>query len=283
MRLDFECLFCTIRQMLKASRKSLSNRYDLERVMRMVLRQLAKSDWNESPMVVAHRLFNMVKELSNNPDPYKEEKKDQNKKALALYPMLREILEKSKNKLLTAVKLAIAGNLIDFGPGHQFEVSDVIMEALNKSLAIDHFKDFTELLKTANKIVYIGDNAGEIVFDRILLEQLKSKEITFFVRSEPVVNDIIYDDAIETGIDKIAKIEKLKILPESRNEGISLDEMKNLFQKTDLVIAKGQANYELFDNYPGKIFFLLRVKCEPIARALNSRVGDVILAFNKRL
>ena len=281
MRMDIDCLPCVLNQTIRTVNKAIKNKKDKEIALREVLFSLYEADWNKSPMVIAYNAFKIVKEMAEIEDPYYEDKRLQNKKALELYPKLKNIVSKLTSPLFTATKLAIAGNIIDLGPGHAFDIEQTVKDTINKDLAINHFNIFKNLIKDAQDILYIADNAGEIVFDKVLIEELKGKRITLVVRAHPVANDALYEDAIEVGIDKLAKIERLKIL-EDEGQGKTLEELREMFQIYDVVISKGQANFELFDSYPGNVFFLLKVKCKPIAKALNTEIGDLILLYNKK-
>jgi len=267
--------------MIRAINKTIKDEKNKEIAFREVLYSLYEADWNKSPMIVAYNAFKKVKEISNVEDPFYEDKREQNKRALEIYPKLKEIVANSDDSLFTAVKLAIVGNVIDLGPGHTFEINQAVEECFKKDLKINHFDMFKKLIEDAQDILYIADNAGEIVFDKVLLEQLKEKKITFVVRAQAIANDALYEDAIEAGIDKLAKIEKLDLLGKTPGDGKTLEDMQEVFQIYDVVISKGQANFELFDEYTGNTFFLLRVKCQPIATVLNSEIGDLILLYNK--
>jgi len=281
MRTDLNCLPCILNQMIRAINKTIKDEKNREIALREVLYSLYEADWKKSPMIVAYNAFKKVKEISNVKDPFYEDKREQNKKALEIYPKLKEMVTNSDDPLFTAVKLAIVGNVIDLGPGHDFEIEQAVEESAKKDLKINHYDMFKKLVGDAQDILYIADNAGEIVFDKVLLEQLKEKKITFVIRAQAVANDALYEDAIEVGIDKLAKIEKLDLLAQTPVDGKTLEDMQEMFQIYDVIISKGQANFELFDEYSGNTFFLLKVKCQPIATVLNAEIGDLILLYNK--
>ncbi|MGQ9788853.1 MAG: damage-control phosphatase ARMT1 family protein [Candidatus Hadarchaeaceae archaeon] len=278
MRTYLDCIPCFIRQALEASRMATDDETKQEKALKAVLSELEKTSIkNKIPTQLARRVHRVVREVTKNNDPYAKLKDEYNRKALKMYPSLKRRVAKSKDRLLTAVKLAIAGNIIDFGPSSKFDLDKTIEDALSKDFAINHFNRFREALKSSKKIIYLGDNAGEIVFDRILLEELKSKDISFFVKGGPIINDATIEDAKFVGIDKIAKIEVVS----NGDPGTGPDRLSKEFIKrlkdVDLVISKGQGNYETLSEVDANIFFLLKVKCSLIARDMDVELGSTVI------
>ncbi|MCK4407317.1 MAG: DUF89 family protein [Bacteroidales bacterium] len=186
------------------------------------------------------------------------------------------MIRKSDNKLLTAIRIAIAGNVIDLGVGKEFNIVEDVRKILKKEFAIFDFNEFVKHLEKANSILYIGDNAGESVFDKILIEELK-KPVTYVVRDIPVINDVTYKDAVASGINEIAGIissgsSAPAVIPELCNENFMAK-----FNAADMVISKGQGNYEGLSNVDRSVFFLLKAKCHVIANDLNVKEDDIVL------
>jgi uncharacterized protein with ATP-grasp and redox domains len=193
------------------------------------------------------------------------------------------MVEQSADRLFMACRLAILANSIDFGPNHEHGgVEAVIDEAMTCSipLAINNYDQFWSGINNSRSLLYLGDNAGEIVFDRLLIEEInhvKELETYFVVREKPVINDVTIDDALAIGMDRVAKIVSngsdapATILPQCSTE------VQQLFRSVDIIIAKGQGNYESLEGEPGKIFFLLRAKCPLVAELLGVSVGDCVL------
>ncbi len=278
MKTYLDCIPCFVRQALEASKMATGNKIKQEKALKAVLSELENTSLkNKIPPQIARKVHRIVREVTKNNDPYKKVKDRYNRKALKMYPSLKRTVAKSKDRLLTATKLAIAGNIIDFGPGSKFDLEKTIEDVLAQDFAIDHFNQFRKALNISKKILYLGDNAGEIVFDRILLEELKGKEITFVVKGGPIINDATVEDARFVGIDKIAKIEVVSNGDPDTGPARRSKEFINKLKDADLVISKGQGNYEALSEVDADIFFLLKVKCPLIARDIGAKVGDTVI------
>jgi len=249
-----------------------------EKILKKVLSELEKTSLkNKIPTEIARKVHRIVREITKNDDPYKKVKDEYNRKALKMYPGLKRKVARSKDRLLTATKLAIAGNIIDFGPGYKFDLEKTIKDVLAQDFAIDHFNQFRKALNKSKKIIYLGDNTGEIVFDRILLEELKGKEITFVVKGGPIINDATVEDAKFACIDKIAKIGRVSNgMPGTGPDRNSKEFVKQL-KNAEVVISKGQGNYEALSEVDANIFSLLKVKCPAIARDIGVKIGDIVV------
>ncbi|RZN70296.1 MAG: DUF89 family protein [Candidatus Methanolliviera hydrocarbonicum] len=281
MKLYLDCIPCFQRQALEAARMVTDDEEKQEEILRRAIKELLDLNWDRRPTEIAHKIHGMVKEMSGDKDPYREVKKKYNDLALALYPALKEQIKRSNTPLLTAVRLSIAGNVIDFGASSNFDIHRTIDEVLVKEFAISDYKKFVERLERARKIIYLADNAGEIVFDKLLLETILSRyeigKIIFVVKATPIINDAMYEDAIYVGIDKIPNIEFMEIGAGS-DSGITRESKTflDMLKESDIAISKGQGNYESLSNVDG-IFFLLMAKCPVIARDLGVEMGDIIL------
>lgn len=274
MKAYLDCVPCAMRQALEASKMATDDRAKQEEALRAVASELSKIRWNGTPLTISHRAVRIVGEVTGVKDPYKDLKKEFNEKVMKMNPEMKRKVSESDDSLLTATKLSIAGNVIDFGPGQGFDVEEVVEETLNKGFAIDHFHDFREELKRAGDIIYLSDNTGEIAFDRLLLEEFEDKDVQFFVKASPVLNDAMTEDAEFVGIDELAEVREigeLDNLPEK---------FKDRLRKVDLVISKGQANYEAFSEVDANIFFLLMVKCPLIGKDIGVREGSNVVKWS---
>ncbi len=279
MKTYYECLPCIINQTIKALPIIKESRHD--DILRDVMCELAVTDFSLSPPELARKTFDIMNEYLDGKDPYAEIKKLSNQYVLDLYDELNQIIKSSENPFETALHLAVAGNIIDFGAKHNYS-DKLIHEEIDKVLNTDLASSDTEKLKieisNAKQILYLGDNAGEIVFDKLFIEQFSNKEkIIFAVRGAHVINDATMEDAKEIGLTEIVKV----IDNGSNYPGTVLKECSENFQKVfndaDLIISKGQGNYETLSENKQNIFFLLKVKCEIVARDLNKNVGDFVV------
>ncbi|RCV64804.1 hypothetical protein C5S53_06905 [Methanophagales archaeon] len=277
MRTYLDCIPCFFNQALRAGRIATGDETKLKKLMDEIGLMLRDIPLESSPPETGMRIYEKVRRITGVFDPYKELKRANTEKALALYPALKAKVEKSNDKLLTALRIAIAGNVIDFGVNRNFNIEDEIDSVLKKDFAIFDYDNFKAHLDKTDEILYIGDNAGESVFDRILIETMK-KPVIYVVRETPVINDVTYEDAIEAGIDKVATI----LSSGTSAPGTVLEtcnsEFKEAYKNSEFLISKGQGNYEgLSDENRPTIFFLLMAKCWVIANDIDVNEGDIIL------
>ena len=229
-----------------------------------------------TPPETAQLIQRKIRETIGNSDPYKDIKDQNTENSLKLYPALKKEVEKSSDRLLTAIRIAIAGNVIDMGPNKSFDIEKELEEILVKDFAICDYGEFKCYLDRANEVLYIGDNAGESVFDRILIEEIR-KPVIYAVRGAPVINDVTYEDAVNAGIDEVAAI----LSSGTDAPGAVLKtcnaEFLGLYGKSSFIISKGQGNYEALSEENRPIFFLLKAKCNVIADDIGVAEGDIVL------
>jgi uncharacterized protein with ATP-grasp and redox domains len=286
MKLNLDCIPCFQRQALQAVRFISDDEKLHQRVLREVTKKLLESNWDSTPPELAHQIHSIVKRITKENDPYKEVKKESNDLVLKMYPELKEKLKKSREPLRTAVRLAIAGNIIDFGVPQEFNLEETVREVLKKKFAIDDYKKLKEKLKDAKTLLFFVDNAGEIGLDKLLvetfLETKKLKKIDFVVKGGPIINDATLEDAVYMGLDGLPNSEFLTISNGEVGTGParSSQTVKRWIKEHDLVISKGQGNYEGLSEHNG-LFFMLMVKCPIIASDLGVNVGDIILEYKQ--
>jgi len=279
MRTFFDCIPCFVRQALDSVRRATDDERVHEQVLRATLRAISEMDLRASPPAMGHKIHRFVRDRVGESDPYREMKDQSNQLALALYPALKSQVERSANPMDTAVRLAIAGNVIDIavkGDLGQIDVNEAVEHALTTTFDGD-VDAFASAVSTANSILYLADNAGEIVFDRLLIEQLPLKKVTVAVRGAPVINDATMVDAHVAGItDLVDVIDNGSDVP-----GTILDECSEAFRRrfdeAGLIIAKGQGNYETLSDVKKDIFFVLKAKCPVIARDIGCEVSSLVL------
>ena len=280
MRTYLDCIPCFFRQALNAARLAGANEDTQKRILDSLAAEIPNFPLSSSPPEMGRIVYRLVREITGEEDPFKKVKDEYNKVALNIYPNLKEKVAHSKDRLLAAIRLAITGNIIDFGPDSSFNLQKEIEDVFQKDFAVFDYQEFKEALKSTKQILYLADNAGEVVFDRILIEEL-AKEVIYVVRDKPAINDALIEDAKFCGIDKIAKV----ISNGSDVPGTVLSlcskDFLSLYEKAKLIISKGQGNFEGLagsDNAP--IFFLLEVKCPVIGNDVGCNVGDIVLKYN---
>ena len=284
MRTYFDCIPCFVRQSLDAVRLITSDESIHEQVVRNILRLAADLDMSQSPPAIGQQIHRVIRELVGMEDPYHKIKKLFNERALKLYSDLRKLIIRSEEPLATAVRLAIAGNIIDFGvnsPLEELDIGTAISESLTAEFHSAQLESFQDSVTKAEEIFYLADNAGEIVFDRLLIEQLPYEKVTVVVKGKPVINDATMKDAEVAGLTRIVEvIDNGSDAPGTILESCS-QYFRDRFARADLVIAKGQGNYETLSEVNKNIFFILKAKCSVIARDLECEVGEMILRRSK--
>jgi damage-control phosphatase, subfamily I len=277
---DHRCFFCFTRAFEKLLEKeTISNEAKNNFTRDMVNLYTKKSESLKSPEF-ARELHALLRSYTLNADPYKKEKKENNNQVISMLPELRLVIQQSENSFNTALRLAIAGNIMDFAAGDTFDLQSTIKSALLGEFAIDNSEQLKEKIKKAESILYLGDNAGEIVFDKLFIQTINHPNITYVVRGAPVLNDATMDDADYTRMKDVANVISNGYDAPSTILHKSDKQFQEFFRKADLIISKGQGNLEgLFELKDDRIFFLLIVKCNVIGEFLNVKKGSLVV-FN---
>lgn len=285
MKGHLECQPCLLRQTLEVARLVSDDEAVHSRVLKRILRVLSKTDFRLPPPAIAYRVYRAIGKATRCPDPYLQTKERSDGMALECAEWAREIVARSKDPLGTALKLAAAANVVDFGVGVKFDLKESLRNVIEKGLQLDESAVFTEALARAGTLLYIGDNAGEIVFDKLLLETIgvrhPSLKKIFAVRGGPVINDITGRDAERVKMKEVAEVVSTGYAAPGVILKRSSRKFRRAFAGADLVLAKGQGNYESLSAEGGtKVYFLLRAKCQVIARELDVEIGHFVFKRN---
>jgi uncharacterized protein with ATP-grasp and redox domains len=285
MKTYIDCIPCFFRQALAAARMSSADETIHRCVLNSVALMIPDLALVITPPEIAQQVYQVIYEITGNKDPFYEIKDQANKAALSLYTRMKDTVDYSSDPLLTACQLAIAGNDIDLGAHSEHgSIDSIIEDSLGYQLDQDSFSEFEKTIEKASIILYIGDNAGETVFDRILIEQLleiNNPKIVFVVRDKPIINDATFEDAVKAGLDKVATIISSGSGAPATILSQCSPEMLRFYQSADVIISKGQGNYESLCDRPDNIFFLFKVKCPVIARDAGLDVGTMALVSNR--
>ncbi|MGE4587528.1 MAG: DUF89 domain-containing protein [Mangrovibacterium sp.] len=216
-------------------------------------------------------------------DLYKQEKDFYNRLLMDYEPKIRQEISRSKDPFLLALRYSLAGNVIDFGPPKSFDLGKALREAASKELAVDDAELLRDELNKADTVLYLGDNAGEIVLDKLFIEQINHPGLVFATRGQPVINDVTMEDARQVGMDRLVPVISNGYDVPSTLPGQCSLQFQELFQRADLIISKGQGNLEgLIDNNEKKIFFLLMVKCRVIGERIGAAEQSPVVYCNQR-
>lgn len=290
MKTYLDCIPCFFRQALEGARIVGATPKTQKQIIDAFARRIPKVSLKSSPPEIARFGYALLKKISPKGDPYKDIKQKSNRISLRLFRKLRNKVNHSKDRLLTAVELAIAGNIIDFGVKNNLNVKAELKRILveeNKSIhkkSIFHYSEFKRALKRAKNILYLADNAGEVVFDRVLVEEIKrfylDKHIYYAVKEKPIINDALLEDAKACGIDKIAPVISNGTDAPGTILALCSKEFKQIYKSADMIISKGQGNFESLSNEKRPIFFLFMVKCPVVAKETGCKMGNIVLFYN---
>lgn len=282
MEITLDCLPCMLGQVLNASRMATDNTAVQEKIMIEAISIISNYKRYDCSPELALQMHQTVKKYSKKNDPYFIIKSRDITAAKEVYPFLNSFLQKKNDKLYWALKIAATGNIIDSAIYNNIDVKSCVKNEIEKKFSICNIESFENKLKKAETILIIGDNAGETIFDKVLAEYLLQygAEIIYAVRNSPILNDTTVKEAYESGLDSCTTIISTgcdapgAILKKCSNEFI------DLFNTSDLVISKGQGNYEALSGCKRNIFFLLKAKCPAIANKLNVNINEYVFKEN---
>jgi hypothetical protein len=258
-----------------------------ETVLRSVMSYLQNlSSFSHTPPEISRHVHAIIRRETGTADPYAAAKKESNERARKLVSGLREEVLAAEDPLLAAVTCAIIGNVIDFGTEMRFEITDMLQRIHATDVDGEAYRHFKNCLDGAETILYLADNSGEMWFDTVLLEQLQPKcqHLTYVVKAHPIINDVTLNDARTAGVTAFADVMAGDAGQDASAPGLVLslasDEFMRRFIEADLVIAKGQGNYEALSESSRTVFFLLMVKCPLVAADIGRPVGSMVLTVN---
>ncbi|MFH1877952.1 MAG: ARMT1-like domain-containing protein [Candidatus Omnitrophota bacterium] len=292
MKTHLDCIPCFFKQVLEAARSAGAGENEQKELADKMAVLLPGISMSSSPPETGRLIYGMVHDHLNEKDIYSEKKHKCNIMALSLYDRLKKKVAEAEDPILRAIELAIAGNIIDYG----LKNSDDITRELDKLLKDEDKKirksdsiffeygKFRDKLKDAVNILYLLDNAGEIVFDRVFIEEIKSiypdKKIICAVKEKPIINDALTEDAYFCGLDKTAEIISSGSDLPGTIPSMCFESFQRIYNSADMVISKGQGNFETLSDTPRPVFFLFMAKCPVVAREMKCSLGDIILQYN---
>lgn len=281
MLIDEACISCIINQSAKVA-NALGADTVLKQKLYSHVESMSKNfSYQQSPPEIAADVYENMASIANKTDLYDEVKKASTKKALSFIPFLEKKLKDSKNKLLTATKIAVAGNVIDLAAEVEFDLEEELEKIFETAFAHNDFEKFSQKLELAKTVLVIGDNAGEHIFDYLFVKTLQEVypeiKFSYMVRGNPIINDVTMDEAKEAGFDRLCNLVDSGVNTPGFTYNRANKESQELFDRVDLVVSKGMGNYEcLSPSHRKDIAFLLKVKCGVVASSLNKNIGDII-------
>lgn len=276
MRIYLDCYPCFLGQALREARLSGANESQQYSVLQQTLTLLQMIRPGANPPEIGYEVHQIIRNIIDVPDPYRDIKKTSTQQAQTLYPKLKALIQESDDPLDLAIRLSIAGNIIDFAVSDQVaDLWETVERVIHQPYAIDDTVAFRDRLATAGHILYIADNAGETVFDRVLIEALPVP-VTYVVKGGPVVNDATMEDALAAGLDTCSTVISNGAQASGTILSLCSEPFRKHFYDAPLIIAKGQANFETLSEAGEKVFCLLQVKCKMIGLHLNVPINSII-------
>jgi len=282
MKLHLECVPCFIRQILEAAQMVTDDKEILEKILRKSLITASKFDMEANGLLTQAMIKKSIKDIMPAANPYEKVKKEFNIICLELVEVFKKMIEDYGDAFEGYLRMALAGNIIDSGPNARLNkkiIINTIKESLSQNIDPEKIMQLKENIYAAKKILYIGDNAGEIVLDRLFIENLPTEKITFAVRGGPALNDATREDAEMTGMTDIVNIIDTGLDMPAAILNLCSKEFIKEFEDSDLIISKGQGNYEALSDEVKNIFFLLKIKCPVIVESFDYKykVGDIVV------
>lgn len=276
MKTYLDCYPCFLRQALEASRYSGADDDQQRAILHRVLETLRSLDPASTPPEIGDAIHRLIRRETGVGDPYAQAKKEATEQALEFYPRLKALAAQASDPLGIALRLAIAGNIIDLAAHSSYDLWATVQRVVDQPFAIDDSQAFRSALASTDTLLYLADNAGETVFDRVLIEALE-RPLIYAVKGGPVLNDATMDDAIAAGLDQVAEV----VSTGSDAPGTVLStcsaKFRRRYEEAQLIIAKGQANYETLSGEGDRLFFLLQTKCHVIAQDVGAPQGSIVL------
>lgn len=279
MMIHLRCVPCLFEQALSAARTLGLSKQDTRRLVRRVNVAVEGLDWAQPAPLMGRAIHHAIREITGVNDPYAALKRAHTEAALALLPAARDAVDRASDPFAAAVQLAIGGNLIDLasGSGREVDVDECFQQALARKVDPDAVRDLKRRVAGVRDILFLADNAGEIIFDRPLLRRLGPDRVTVAVRGGPVINDATFEDAKRSGLTQRYRV----ITTGSDVPGIWLAECDDAFRErfaaADLVIAKGQGNFETLTEQEREVYLLFMVKCGAVVDELDTPEGTAVV------
>ena len=273
-----ECVPCLVRAATEMIYRCYDNHDDMMESSRRVLKLIAGKDFGVTPVEISDDMNCLIREETGNFDPYLEMKRQKNRRALEVLPKVRKQVKNYSIPFMGALLAAAAGNILDQVAGDLSRMEESLDNAFERGFVLDSYDEFCRLLEKAKNVLYVADNSGEIVFDRLPVEMIHEmgKKITFCVRGGPAVDDALEEDWRAAGLDSFSKLVTTGSTALGCPWNRMGDEFKTAFKNADLIIAKGMGNYETLGHIEdNRLFIVLMAKCRRVAEPLKVRVGDL--------
>ena len=282
MNITNECVNCIVSQVDKATKLLNLNEKLSNEIMEEVNKKAKNFSFDETPPFIAKDVYQYLGHMTNLKDPLENLKQESIKKASSYLPLINEKIKNSDDKLFTAIKAAVAGNVIDFATIAEFSLDDEINSIFDTDFSINDYKLFKEKLFKTDKLIILSDNAGENVFDKVLVKTIKellpNLKIIYATRGKAIINDITTKEAFQVGIDEYCEVMSSGVDTPGLEKKRASKEFLELFHSIPLILSKGMGNFECLESYKDeRVFFLFKVKCTVVGNKIGRNLGEIIL------
>lgn len=286
MKTDRHCVICILNQLLRVAdfleleeeKKDLIIQKGLKKAAQIQFNQITSPEFSE-------QLYTVVTEISGEPDPYKTLRHEQNRMVMDKLDIFRQAISKSPDPLLTAGYYALLGNIIDYGGVRIFDTEEIFKQMHDIRITVNDYPEFKKRLENADRLLILADNAGEAVFDGLFIEEIKrfkpGIEVYYAVRSGPAINDVIMEDAEYIGLHKVATIIESGSTCAGTIVSRGTEQFKSIYYSSDIIISKGQGNFETLEHEPEDILFIFKVKCDVVSEYTGIELGSLVFAFKE--
>ncbi len=281
MTIENPCVECIINQSVRVADAINADDTLKEKLLCHVKNASASFDFKLSPPEVASDIYEEMARIAKKDDLYDEVKRLSTQKALSFIPALKTEIKNSKDKFLTAIKIAVAGNVIDLAAEISFDLHEEMDKIFHTPFGIDDVDLLRHKLSTASTLLYIGDNTGEHIFDYLTIETLQELypdlHVNYMVRGNPIINDVTMKEAKEAGFHELCTLVDSGVNTPGFVYDRANKESQELFDSADFVLTKGMGNYEcLSPTHRDNLCYLLKVKCSVVANSLGRDLGDIV-------
>ncbi len=289
MKAKPECFVCFVSQAIRVAQITIKKDEEAILALKNVAQVLSTLNYDVPPPLISEYVYGSITKTLNHNDPYSKIKKKYNNIALKYVDDLKKYIESAQDKLQAAINISVAGNIIDFGSQvEKFDIKETISKAINEGFIVSDIEQFRQQIEKANILLFLADNAGEIVFDKLFLETIKSLypniKIYIALRGKPIINDVTRNDIEGLGLEDIgAIIESTKPTPGFWPDYCN-DECKEIYKTADIIISKGQGNFETLSEFDDdRVYFLFIIKCSVVSNYLNKPKYSHIFAKKSSL
>ena len=288
MIMDKKCVLCILNQILRVSDYLKLEKSKADLIFKGVLKKVSNMNFsNITSPEFSEKVYDIFNEVLDEKDPYKRLRKEQNDMVLDRIDFFRNKIKNSSDPLFVSGLYSLVGNVIDYGSEEILDTNEIFGKVDSIKIVVNDYTKFKKCLKRGKRLLIIADNAGEAVFDMLFIERIKifnpGIEVHYGVRSKPAINDVLKEDAEYIGLNRVASILETGSTFAGTVISRSTEKLKNVYYNSDIIVSKGQGNFETLEGEPENIFYVFKVKCDVVARYVHLDYGSLVMAFGNTI